>query len=45
MTLLKVAQDALSKAGWPTEVLTGRYMFELGDNERHSTTSEQMAKL
>nr|POE88359.1 hypothetical protein CFP56_11588 [Quercus suber] len=37
--LLEVALGTLSKAGWPTEVLTGRLMFHLGDNERHTQKS------
>lgn len=30
--LLNVAQAALEHAGWPTKVLTGRNMFDLGKN-------------
>lgn len=32
--LIKLAQEALQRAGWPTEVKTGRYMFPFGDNRR-----------
>ena len=35
--LVRVARDALTKSGLPTEVLTGRLMFPLGDNERDAT--------
>ncbi|KAK4447245.1 amidase [Podospora aff. communis PSN243] len=35
-TLVKIAQEALRKAGWPTTVLTARLMFKLGDNARHT---------
>nr|ODN88537.1 hypothetical protein L204_06392 [Cryptococcus depauperatus CBS 7855] len=42
LTLLQVAQDALKKAGWPTNVLTGRFMFEVGDNERHSALEKDV---
>ncbi len=41
LTLLKVGQGTLESAG----VLTGRYMFEVGDNERHSATSRTDPKL
>lgn len=34
--MLRLAQEALEKAEWPTEVLTGRFMFNVGNNERNS---------
>ena len=34
--LLEVASETLKHAGWPVEVRTGRLMFDLGENERHS---------
>jgi hypothetical protein len=34
--LVETAQGALELAGWPSHVLTGRYMFDLGDNERNT---------
>ncbi|KAM5452134.1 hypothetical protein MaudCBS49596_003488 [Microsporum audouinii] len=45
LTLVKVAEDALKKAGWPTDILTGRFMFEVGDNERHSIVSQNKPNL
>lgn len=36
LTLLRLAQEALEKAQWPTEVLVGRFMFHLGNNDRNS---------
>lgn len=33
--LLNLAEAALKKAGWPTEVQTGRFAFELGNNVRN----------
>ncbi|KAF2658829.1 amidase signature enzyme [Lophiostoma macrostomum CBS 122681] len=35
-TLVDVASNALIQAGWPTTVLAGRLMFDLGDNDRNS---------
>ncbi|KAK0750252.1 amidase [Schizothecium vesticola] len=35
----------LDSAGWPSTVLTGRYMFQVGNNERHSTASHLDPKL
>ncbi|KAK1833473.1 amidase signature domain-containing protein [Podospora conica] len=37
LMLLDLAQQTLDKAGWPSKVLTGRTMFKVGNNERHST--------
>lgn len=34
--MLRLAQEALEKAEWPTEVLTGRFMFHVGNNDRNS---------
>jgi hypothetical protein len=45
LTLLKVAEDTLRKAGWPTDILTGRFMFGVGDNERFSIPSQNYLKL
>lgn len=33
--LVNLAKAALESASWPTEIMTGRYMFELGDNVRN----------
>lgn len=30
--LIKFAQEAFQRAGWPTKINTGRYMFPIGDN-------------
>ncbi|KAK0629514.1 hypothetical protein B0T17DRAFT_506054 [Bombardia bombarda] len=38
--LLQTAQAALSLAGWPTTVLTGRNMFRVGDNIRNSIVGQ-----
>ncbi|CZR58635.1 uncharacterized protein PAC_08527 [Phialocephala subalpina] len=35
LMLLKLANGALEKAGWPTKVLTGARTFLLGDNNRN----------
>lgn len=44
--LVRVARDALKKWGWPTEVLTGRFMFSVGDNERNAVVpNAEAAKL
>lgn len=32
--LINLAEAALEKVGWPTEVKTGRERFERGDNVR-----------
>lgn len=45
LTLLAVAQGTLDSAGWPSTVLTGRYMFQVGNNERHSTAGRHDPKL
>jgi hypothetical protein len=34
--LIRFAQSVLDHAQWPSSVLTGRMMFNLGDNERHT---------
>ena len=36
LVMLRLAQEALEKAKWPTEVLTGRFMFHVGNNDRNS---------
>ena len=36
LMLINLAKAALESAGWPTEVLTGRLMFELGDGIRNT---------
>lgn len=33
--LIKLAKTAFEAASWPTAVVTGRYMFPLGDNMRN----------
>ncbi|EFR04156.1 amidase [Nannizzia gypsea CBS 118893] len=45
LTLVKVAEGALKKAGWPTDILTGRFLFEVGDNERYSTVPQNKPNL
>ncbi|KAM5460203.1 hypothetical protein MferCBS49748_007745 [Microsporum ferrugineum] len=45
LTLVKVAEDALKRAGWPTDILTGRFMFEVGDNERYSIVPQNKPNL
>ncbi|KAJ4303457.1 hypothetical protein N0V90_002352 [Kalmusia sp. IMI 367209] len=35
-SLVELASAVLQKAGWPTSILTGRLMFEKGDNERNT---------
>lgn len=37
--LLHTAVKAMEKAGWPTDILTGRTMFHLGQNERNAQSS------
>jgi len=37
--LLHTAVEAMQKAGWPTDILTGRTMFHLGQNERNAQSS------
>lgn len=39
--LIKLANDALQKAGWPTKIQTGRFAFPLGENERNVVDSSQ----
>jgi hypothetical protein len=39
--LLDVAQAALEKAGWPTDVLPGPNVFALSENNMHSVISLQ----
>lgn len=34
--LLALAKNAFEKAGWSTQVKTGRYAFDLGDNVRNT---------
>ena len=34
--LINLAKAALESASWPTQVQTGRLMFELGDNVRNT---------
>lgn len=36
--LLNLAQEAFDRAGWPTQVQTGRYMFELANNTRNTAS-------
>jgi hypothetical protein len=44
--LVRVAEDALKKGNWPTEVLTGRFMFSVGDNKRNTIVPDaEAAKL
>ncbi|KAF7670922.1 hypothetical protein GT037_011050 [Alternaria burnsii] len=40
--LVEVASNTLKKAGWPSSVLTGRFMFEKGDNERNTAPREKL---
>ncbi|PMD44122.1 amidase signature enzyme [Hyaloscypha variabilis F] len=42
--LLNVAHAALKNAGWPTTVLTGRYMFDLGNNTRNSVIGDHQTQ-
>ncbi|KAF5575341.1 amidase signature domain-containing protein [Fusarium pseudocircinatum] len=35
LMLIKLAAEAFEKAGWPTSVQTGRYMYPVADNARH----------
>ncbi|KAF1955681.1 putative amidase [Byssothecium circinans] len=37
--LVEIASGALKKAGWPTDVLTGRFMFAVDDNDRNAKLS------
>lgn len=32
--LINLAKETFRAAGWPTRVLTGRYMFDLANNTR-----------
>ncbi|KAL8934633.1 MAG: hypothetical protein Q9216_005808 [Gyalolechia sp. 2 TL-2023] len=36
LSLIYLAQEALGRAQWPTRVLTGRYVFHVGNNDRNS---------
>jgi hypothetical protein len=42
--LINLAKWALEKAGWPTEIATGRYMFPLGANLRNVAFAEAESK-
>lgn len=35
LMLIKLVEGALKAADWPTEVMTGRLTFELGENVRN----------
>lgn len=41
LVMLRLAQEALEKAEWPTEVLTGRFMFHVGNNDRNSVKQSE----
>lgn len=43
--LLHVAKEALKKAGWPTEVLTGRYALPYGNSSRNTEDNASREKL
>ena len=36
LMLINLAKAALESVKWPTEVQTGRFMFELGEGIRHT---------
>lgn len=35
LMLIKLATEAFKKAGWPTSIQTGRYMYPVADNARN----------
>ncbi|KAG4252847.1 hypothetical protein FPRO03_08296 [Fusarium proliferatum] len=45
LILIKLATEALKKAGWPTSIQTGRYMYPVADNARNagSESGESLA--
>lgn len=45
LMLIKLATEALKKAGWPTSIQTGRYMYPVADNARNagSESGESLA--
>ncbi|KAF4496823.1 Amidase signature domain [Fusarium agapanthi] len=45
LMLIKLATEAFKKAGWPTSIQTGRYMYPVADNVRNvgSASSESLA--
>lgn len=45
LRLLAVAQRVLGRAGWPRTVLAGRFMFQVGRNERNSTVGDSGAEM
>ena len=36
LTLIKIAETAMKTASWPTEVLVGRYTFEVGGGNKRN---------
>jgi hypothetical protein len=42
MTLLKVEQETLEKPDRPTTVLTGRFMLDVGDDERNPRSDSKL---
>lgn len=45
LMLIKLATEAFKKAGWPTSIQTGRYMYPVADNARNvgSASGESLA--
>ncbi|KAF5614520.1 D-mandelate dehydrogenase [Fusarium sp. NRRL 25303] len=45
LMLIKLATEAFKKAGWPTSIQTGRYMYPVADNARNvgSESGESLA--
>jgi hypothetical protein len=40
LMLTNLAQEAFEAAGWPTKIMTGRYMFDLADNVRNTAPAK-----
>ena len=39
--LMRLVQAAFESASWPTEVLTGRYTFKVGNNIRNVADNDK----
>jgi hypothetical protein len=39
LSLLSIAEEALKSAGWQSNLLTGRYMLHVGDNNRNAQSA------
>ena len=42
--LMRLVQAAFESASWPTEVLTGRYTFKVGNNKRNVADNKKGCK-